>query len=216
MEPLGEEERRAIAAAPQYDRELMRQLGVARPEGAGKSLLELLNEPSLNVDGVRSAEVGDEARNVIPTEATATIDLRLVRGNDHRRQVDRLVEHIRAEGFHVVEREPTIEERGRHPLVARVTRRGGYNAERTPMSTPFARAVVAAVQRASAEPVVALPTLGGSLPLSIFRESLGATTVTVPIANYDNNQHAENENLRLRNLWDGIEMMAALMTLGEF
>ena len=216
VEPLGEEERRALAAAPQYDEELRRQLGVARPEGAGKSLLELLNEPSLNVDGLRSAEVGAEARNVIPTTATATLDMRLVRGNDHRRQVDRLVEHVRAEGFYVVEREPTVEERRRHPLVARVTRRGGYNAERTPMGTPLARAVVAAVQSVSKEPVVSLPTLGGSLPLSIFRESLGADTVTVPIANYDNNQHAENENLRLQNLWDGIEMMAALMTIGEF
>jgi acetylornithine deacetylase/succinyl-diaminopimelate desuccinylase-like protein len=212
-EPLGEDERRAIAAAPKYDAELREQLGVARPEGAGKSLLELLNEPSLNVDGLRSAEVGDEARNVIPTTATATLDLRLVKGNDHRRQVERVVEHVRAEGFHVVEREPTAEERRRHPLVARVTRRGGYNAERTPMGTPFARAVLAAVQTVSAEPVVALPTLGGSLPLSIFRESLGATTVTVPVANYDNNQHAENENIRLRNLWDGVETMAALMTM---
>jgi acetylornithine deacetylase/succinyl-diaminopimelate desuccinylase-like protein len=212
-EPLGEAERRALASAPQYDAELQKQLGIARPEGAGRSLLELLHEPSLNVDGVRSAEVGDEARNVIPTTATATLDLRLVKGNDHRRQVERVVEHVRAQGFYVVEREPTLEERRRHPRVARVTRRGGYNAERTPMDTPFARAVLAAVQSVSAEPVVALPTLGGSLPLSIFRESLGANTVTVPIANHDNNQHAENENLRLQNLWDGVETMAALMMM---
>jgi len=216
VEPLGDAERRAIAAAPQYDAELQKQLGIARPEGAGKSLLELLNEPSLNVDGVRSAEVGDEARNVIPTSATATLDLRLVRGNDHRRQVERVVEHVRAQGFHVVEREPTADERRRHPRVARVRRRGGYNAERTTMDSPLARAVVAAVQTTSAEQVVALPTLGGSLPLSIFRESLGATTVTVPIANYDNNQHAENENVRLQNLWDGIETMAALMRIADF
>jgi acetylornithine deacetylase/succinyl-diaminopimelate desuccinylase-like protein len=29
----------------------------------------------------------------------------------------------------------------------------------------------------------------------------------------DNNQHAENENIRLQNLWDGIETMAAVMTM---
>jgi len=81
------------------------------------------------------------------------------------------------------------------------------------MDSPVGRAVLAAVQSVSAEPVVALPTLGGSLPLSIFRETLGATTVTVPIANYDNNQHAEDENVRLRNLWEGVEIMAAVMTL---
>lgn len=213
VEPLGEVEKRAIAAAPQYDDELKTQLGIARPDGAGRSLLELLNQPSLNVDGIRSADVGADARNIIPTTATATVDMRLVKGNDHRRQVERLIAHIRGEGYHVTEREPTEEERLRHPRLARVVARGGYNAERTPMDAPFSRAVVAAVESVSEEPVVALPTLGGSLPLSIFRESLGATTVTVPIANYDNNQHAENENLRLGNLWDGVEIMAALMRM---
>jgi acetylornithine deacetylase/succinyl-diaminopimelate desuccinylase-like protein len=50
----------------------------------------------------------------------------------------------------------------------------------------------------------------------MFREALDATVIIVPIANHDNNQHAPNENLRLQNLWDGIEIYAALMArLGE-
>jgi acetylornithine deacetylase/succinyl-diaminopimelate desuccinylase-like protein len=56
-----------------------------------------------------------------------------------------------------------------------------------------------------------MPSLGGSLPLYLFEKHLGAPTITVPAANYDNNQHAENENLRIGNLWDAIETMAALM-----
>jgi acetylornithine deacetylase/succinyl-diaminopimelate desuccinylase-like protein len=213
-EPLGEAERRALAEAPAYDEELKKELGINRPEGAGRSLLELINQPSLNVNGLTSAETGALSRNVIPTTAVAALDLRLVRGNDHRRQVGRLVAHIRAEGFHVTEREPTDEERRAHPLVARVrVAPGGYNAERTPMDLPVSRAVVEAVQSTSELPVVRMPTLGGSLPLSLIRETLGAPTLTVPVANYDNNQHAENENVRLQNLWDGIETMAALMTL---
>jgi len=214
VEPLGEAERRAIAEAPAYDELLRRELGLARAEGGGKSLLELINEPSLNVNGMTSAETGPLSRNVTPTTATAALDLRLVRGNDYRRQVERLVAHIRGQGFHVLDREPTDAERLAHPLIARVTHRpGGYNAERTPMDSPLSKAVVAAVQSVSREPVVRLPTLGGSLPLSLIRETLGAPTITVPIANHDNNQHAENENIRLQNLWDGIEIMAALMTL---
>ncbi len=81
------------------------------------------------------------------------------------------------------------------------------------MDLPVSRAVVAAVQTTSAQPIVLMPTLGGSLPLSLIRETLGAPTLTVPVANYDNNQHAENENIRLQNLWDGIETYAALMTM---
>ncbi|HEX8068700.1 MAG TPA: M20/M25/M40 family metallo-hydrolase [Pyrinomonadaceae bacterium] len=214
VEPLGAAERQALAEAPAYDEQLRRDLGLARTEGGARTLLELINEPSLNVNGLSSAETGALARNVIPTTATAALDLRLVRGNDYRRQVERLVAHIRRQGFYVVERDPTDAERLAHPLIARVTHRpGGYNAERTPMDLPVARGVVAAVQSAAAGPVVRLPTLGGSLPLALIRETLGAPTITVPIANYDNNQHAEDENIRLQNLWDGIEIMAALMTM---
>ena len=81
------------------------------------------------------------------------------------------------------------------------------------MDLPVALSVIAAVQATSAKPIVKLPTSGGSLPLSIITNNLRTVTITVPIANYDNNQHAENENIRLQNLWDGIETIAALMTM---
>jgi acetylornithine deacetylase/succinyl-diaminopimelate desuccinylase-like protein len=213
-EPLGSAERRAIADAPAYDEQLKKDLGIARPEGAGKSLLELINQPSLNVNGITSAETGALSRNVIPTTATAALDLRLVKGNDYRRQVERLIDHIKRQGFYVVDHEPTDAERAAHPLIAKVTHRaGGYNAERTPMDLPVSLSVVEAVQATSEEKIVRMPTLGGSLPLSLIRETLNVPTITVPIANYDNNQHAENENIRLQNLWDGIDTYAALMTM---
>src|SRR5215212_3641219 len=213
-EPLGEVERRAIADAPQYDEELKRQLGIKRTEGGGKSLLELINLPSLNINGFASGDVGALARNVIPTTATAVLDLRLVKGNDHQRQVQRLVDHVRKQGYHVTDREPSEAERAQYPLLARVTvRPGGYNAERTRMDLPISKAVIEAVQSTSPEKIVLLPTSGGSLPLSIITERLQTVTISVPIANYDNNQHAENENIRLQNFWDGIEIWAAIMTM---
>jgi acetylornithine deacetylase/succinyl-diaminopimelate desuccinylase-like protein len=214
VEPLGEAERRAISEAPAYDDQLRTQLGLAKTEGKGKSLLELINEPSMNINGMSSGDVGSLARNVIPTTATAVLDLRLVKGNDHKRQVQRLIDHIRSEGFHVIDRDPTEAERKQHALIAKVfTRKGGYNAERTRMDLPISIAVIEAVQSTSKDPIVRLPTLGGSLPLSIITDHLRTITITVPIANYDNNQHAENENIRLQNLWDGIETWAAVMTI---
>jgi acetylornithine deacetylase/succinyl-diaminopimelate desuccinylase-like protein len=214
VEPLGEAERRAIADAPQYDEELKKQLGLKRTEGGGKTLMELINIPSLNINGFASGDVGALARNVIPTTATAVLDLRLVKGNDHDRQTQRLIEHIRKQGYFVTDREPTDDERSRYPFLARVTvRPGGYNAERTRMDLPISIAVINAVQSTTPDRIVLLPTSGGSLPLSIITENLKTVTISVPIANYDNNQHAENENIRLQNLWDGIETLAALMTV---
>lgn len=214
VEPLGESELKAIREAPQFDEELKKQLGLAAAEGGGKSLLELINLPSLNINGMNSGNVGQLARNVIPATAEAVIDLRLVKGNDYRRQFEKLKKHIEAQGFYVISREPTADERQKHPLIAKVTHRaGGYNAQRTRMDLPVSLQVLKAVQAQSAQPIVKMPTLGGSLPLSIITETLEVVTITVPIANYDNNQHAENENIRLQNLWDGIEIFAGLMTM---
>jgi acetylornithine deacetylase/succinyl-diaminopimelate desuccinylase-like protein len=214
VEPLGQAEKRAIAEAPAYDDELRGQLGLAKSEGNGRLLMELINEPSLNINGINSGDVGALARNVIPTTATAVLDLRLVKGNDYRQQVQRLIGHIRKQGFYVIDHDPTDAERKQHALIAKVfARKGGYNAERTRMDLPISIAVVDAVQLTSKDPIVKLPTSGGSLPLSIITDHLKTVTITVPIANYDNNQHAENENIRLQNLWDGIETWAAVMMI---
>src|SRR5207253_3884349 len=123
VEPLGEAERRAIADAPSYDDELRSQLGFARAEGAGKSLLELINQPSLNINGFSSGDVGALARNVIPTTASAVLDLRLVKGTDLVRQVQKLIDHVRKQGFYVIDRDPTDDERKQHPLIAKVSTR---------------------------------------------------------------------------------------------
>jgi len=84
------------------------------------------------------------------------------------------------------------------------------------MDLPASRAVIAAVEEAAGGPVVKLPSLGGSIPMSLFAEKLGAPIIGIPIANHDNNQHAANENLRLQNLWDGIDTYAGLFArLGQ-
>lgn len=214
VEPLGAGEMKAIAEAPQYDEQLKRELGILYTEGGGKSLLERINQPSLNINGIRSGDVGEQARNVIPTTATTVLDLRLVKGNDHIRQVEKLRKHIESQGYYVTTQDPTDEERAKHPLIVKFIHvPGSYNAQRTRMDLPVSLAVVDAVQSTSKEPIIRMPSLGGSLPLSIISETLNVATITVPIANHDNNQHAENENIRIQNLWDGIETFASLMTM---
>src|SRR5256714_5040984 len=214
VEPLGDAERRAIADAPAYDDELRSELGLSRTEGNGKRLMEVINQPSLNINGISSGDVGALARNVIPTTATVVLDLRLVKGNSYKKQVEHLVDHIRKQGFFAIDHDPTEAERKAHALIAKVfARAGGYDAERTRMDIPISMAVIDAVQSTSKDSIVKLPTSGGSLPLSIITDRLKTVTITVPIVNYDNNQHAENENLRLQNLWDGIETLAAVMLM---
>ena len=124
-----------------------------------------------------------------------------------------MIEHLRSQGWHVIDHEPTDAERAEFGKLIKVEIGHGYNAQRTLMNLPIAQSVIAAVQSTTSEPIVKQPTSGGSLPLSVIEEKLGAKVISVPIVNYDNNQHAENENLLIRYLWEGFETFAALMTM---
>ena len=212
IEPLSETEKLAFAEAPNNDELLRRELGLGWTEGGGKQLIEVINLPSLNIRGFVSASVGATARNVIPATATVALDLRLGKGIDYRQAVERVLAHIRAQGFHIVEDEPDEATRLKYPKVIKVRRQGGYNAARTSMDLPISRAIIAAVESAHGK-IVTLPTLGGSVPLYIFTDNLRTPCIGVPIANHDNNQHSANENMRLQNLWDGIETMAVLLAI---
>jgi acetylornithine deacetylase/succinyl-diaminopimelate desuccinylase-like protein len=213
IQPLSETERRAVAEAPDVDRDLMRELWLGRAEGGGKKLVELLNLPSLNIRGMSAARTGAQASNVIPASATASIDIRLVKGIDHDAAAARVVEHIRKQGYYIVDHDPDAQTRMSHAKVSKVeVEAGGYNAARTSMDLPISQLVLRTAESAGG-PVVKLPTMGGSVPLYMIEETLHAPTITVPIANHDNNQHSFDENIRLENLWDGIDLLAALLAM---
>lgn len=218
VEPLGDEERRALEALPAYDEELKRELGMLWSEGTPATLAERLMLPALTIRGMTSANTGRLATNVIPTQATASLGIRLVKGNEPAHMRGLVEAHIRAQGYHIVRDDPDAETRLRHPKIAKVTGGGGYPAARTSMSDPKVREIIAAAgaaaDRAFGEgSLVLTPALGGSLPLYLFTDVLGKPFVNVPVANHDNNQHAPDENLRLANLWYAIDLYAALLTM---
>jgi len=212
--PLSPRERKALNEVPAADEQMKKELGIAAVDMPGTSLSEAINLPSLNINGMQSGNVGKLASNQIPTFATAVLDLRLVLGNDWKRQQQKVVDHIKAQGYFVTDHEPTDEERNTYGKIIKVILKDdGYNAQRTSMDLPIIEKVITAVKNSTTGQVVLQPTMGGSLPLFLFEQYLGAKTVTVPIANHDNNQHAENENIRIGNLFDGIITMASLMMI---
>ena len=212
VRPLSESEKRAIAEVPRVDEDLEKELGIARPEGGGASLVELLHRPAINVRGISAGHVGEEAANVIVPEAKASIDFRLVPDETPESVRGRVEAFLEKEGWFLVHGNaaPDAATRLAHPKIARLEWEGGYPPARTSMDLPFSRAVIAAAERAAGGPVVRMPTLGGSIPMYLFQNGGKTPVVGVPIANHDNNQHSANENIRLKNLWDGIELYATL------
>jgi acetylornithine deacetylase/succinyl-diaminopimelate desuccinylase-like protein len=207
-------EKKALDEVPAVDEQMKKELGISAVEMQGVSLSEAINQPSLNINGMQSGNVGKQASNQIPTYATAVIDLRTVLGNDWKRQQQKVIDHIKAQGYYVTGDEPTSDERNKYAKIIKVISSGdGMNAQRTSMDLPIIQKVIAAIKTTSSDQVVLQPTMGGSLPLYLFEKYLDAKTITIPIANHDNNQHAENENIRVGNLFDGIETMGALMMI---
>jgi acetylornithine deacetylase/succinyl-diaminopimelate desuccinylase-like protein len=210
--PLGPVERQALASAPVNDEMLRKEFELGHTDGDGKHLLELLNEPSLNINGISSGQTGAHATNSIPHTATVDLDLRLVVGVEGKKQQQRVIDYVRSQGFFVTEKEPTREELLSHAKVAFIQADQVEAASRTPMDLPIAADVIQAVKSARGG-VILIPTMGGTVPLEVMEHAAHTRTITVPIANHDDNQHAANENLRLQNLWDGIETMAALIAM---
>jgi len=208
--PLGVEERQALSNAPTYDSELLKEFGIAQSDGDGKTLLELITLPSLNIDGITSGWSGEQAKSIIPDQAVASLDMRLVKNIQPARQIERLIAHIRKQGYTVVDREPTIHERQTFPRIARVDHDKGYPAAGTPMNLPVSRALAAVVDAATGEPALKMPPMGGSVPMYVFEE-LRLPVIGVPIVNFDDNQHSPNENLRLGFFWRGMEIYGAVL-----
>ena len=209
--PLTARERAAVDAMPFNDADLARELQFGEAEGGGRKLADLINEPSLNIRGLRSGYVGDESQNVVPERAEASCDIRLVKDLDPDRQITLVIAHIEKQGYFVVrDRAPTSEERRAHARVARLDYGGGYPATRTSMDLPVSVAVARVLDDALGGGVVKAPTLGGSVPMHLF-DRLGLPVIGVPIVNYDNSQHSHNENLRVGHFWRGIETYAALL-----
>jgi acetylornithine deacetylase/succinyl-diaminopimelate desuccinylase-like protein len=205
-------ERAILDAVPDDSQRMLSTFGVAEPEKAFPRLQDALQYPTLNIRGLASSFVGENARTIVPDRATAALDIRLVKETSADDLIAKLRAHIEKQGYHFVDGEPDDVTRAKHSRIARLSVNGPIiNAFRTPVDNPRAQAVVASLTRTFGTPPVQLRTLGGTVPIAAFIEKLGFPALIVPTVNFDNNQHEENENLRLGALFDGIVTIAAVI-----
>jgi acetylornithine deacetylase/succinyl-diaminopimelate desuccinylase-like protein len=160
--------------------ELRRSLGLAHTEAKDAPLAERIMLPALNVRGIQVGAVGEQAANVISSEARASFDFRLVPNQTPERVRELVNAHIARQGYFVTSDSVTMAMRLAHSKVARVRwSAGGYQASRASMEEPFARAVVRAVGDGIGKPPLLLPTMGGSGPLYLFEQVLHTPIITL-------------------------------------
>jgi acetylornithine deacetylase/succinyl-diaminopimelate desuccinylase-like protein len=209
--PVSAADRAALAALPDVESGLKGALGLGRNIGPPR-LADGYMAPTLNIRAIHGGDDGPSAANAITTEANASIDIRLVPGETPQRVRELTETWLAKQGWHIVRTAPDLATRLAHPKVVRINWDAGESiATESPMDGPPAKAVAASISRTVGYPVLKLPYSGGSSGMAEIVNQMKAPMVGVSIANYDDNQHAQNENLRLGNLWDGIEVYAGLL-----
>jgi len=208
---LTDEVREVLASVPDDEEYIQNKLGIAEPERVGGNLQEAIQYPSLNVRGMSSGWVGSKVRTIIPAAAVANLDVRLVKESDPERLIRLIREHIEGKGYHILETEPTDEEREEYPRLVSMSSNIAYQAFRTDLDTPIGQWLSRALQSAHGEIPVKIRTHGGSVPISPFVNTLDVPAVLVPVVNPDNNQHSPNENVRLREYFLGVKTIAGIL-----
>ena len=203
-----------LAAVPDDRSGCLHDWGVARADAIGSTIQEALQYPSLNIRGMQAGHIGSEAAAIVPSVAVAEIDVRTVPESDPARLFALIVDHIRAQGYLVIDRAPTGEERANHAKIASwiAHRRSGTRAVRTPLDAPVGRWMERALRASFGDEPVRIRMMGGTIPTDALVRRLGIPFAILPLANHDDNQHAPNENLRLANIQNGVRTLLELVT----
>jgi len=206
------EEKRILDQVPDDENEIKRKLGIGSTDQVGNTYQESLQYPSLNIRGLSSGWVGDEARTIVPADATAEIDIRLVPESDPERLFSLVRQHIEKMGYHVLDKDPTDEERMKYPKLVKWEGSISYQAFRTPFDSEPGVFLKKAMVRAFGKDPIMKRISGGSLPIAPFVDALSVPAVTVVTVNADNNQHGPDENIRLGNYKEGIKTALSILT----
>ncbi len=200
-----------LKAVPDDEAQIKDRLQIAETDQVGSYYQESIQYPSLNIRGMQSGWINEKVRTIIPGWARAEIDVRLVLETNPNRLIQLISDHVVSQGYYVIDREPTKEERLEHALIATLTHEISYQSFRTDFNSEVGLWLTKALKSAFGEDPIRIRMSGGSIPISPFVNTLNIPAVTVPTVNRDNNQHSPNENLRLGNYRDGIKTMIAIL-----
>nr|WP_298999236.1 M20/M25/M40 family metallo-hydrolase [uncultured Allomuricauda sp.] len=209
---IDSETEKILKAVPDNEKQIQDRLQIAATDKVGKYYQEAIQYPSLNIRGMQSGWINEKVRTIIPGWARAEIDIRLVLESDPERLIQLVKNHIESEGYVVLDREPTKEERLKHEKIATFTYEVSYQSFRTDFNSEVGLWLRSALKRAFEKEPIMIRMSGGSIPISPFVTTLDIPAVTVPTVNRDNNQHSPNENLRLGNYREGIKTMIAILS----
>ena len=208
---ITEEVSEILNSVPDSKEEINNSLVIFKEESVGKSYQESLQYPTLNVRQIGTSWKGNGLKTIIPEYATAYIDVRLVEETDGKTQLEKIKNHMKAQGYLVLDRAPTDLERLSNDKIVTFKGNPGVNAFRTGLSAPFGEKLRSALKKAFGKEPISIRTMGGTIPIIPAINELDIPAIIVPMVNMDNNQHNPNENIRIGNIRQGIKICLAIL-----
>nr|WP_299000828.1 M20/M25/M40 family metallo-hydrolase [uncultured Allomuricauda sp.] len=209
---IDENTKSILKSVPDDARAISEKLQFKTAEKVGSFYQESLQYPSLNIRGMGSGWIGDEARTIVPKSATAELDLRLVPETDGNRLKKLVKDHIKKQGFYVMDKIPSKEERMSHDKIITIKEGTVTDAFRTNLDNPYGNFLANTLKTAFDEEVVQIRIMGGTVPIAPFINELKIPAFVVPMVNSDNNQHSPNENLKIGQLAYGIQVFYTILS----
>jgi acetylornithine deacetylase/succinyl-diaminopimelate desuccinylase-like protein len=195
--PLTEPERQALAYLPIDVDEVKRSLGLkSLDEPQERGYFERLAAwPTLTINGIHGGYGGPGPKTVLPHEAVARCDIRLVEAQGAGEILAKVKSHVQ-----------------RFAPEVSVISKGGMDPSKTPLDSPFTEPIRLAIHAAQGAFPLLVPAMGASLPEYVFTKTLGIPTFGVPYANADESNHAPNENMEVARFFLGIKTGAAMLS----
>jgi acetylornithine deacetylase/succinyl-diaminopimelate desuccinylase-like protein len=195
VESPTEFERKLLSEIPFDEEGTKKHLGITEFDGpADMSYYEkIMFQPTFTIAGLGSGYTGAGKKSVIPSEAVVRLESRLVPGQQPDKVLEAIEQHVR---MYIPD--------------AEITKLAGQPPSKTSPELPVSRAAVASMEEAYGVPPVVMPLLGATAPNYVFTDDLGLPAIWTTYANYDEDNHAPNENMTLRAFRDGIVASAVL------
>ena len=160
-----------------------------------EALKALLCQPTCTINGFVSGYTGKGSKTVLPHEAIAKLDFRLVPNQKSNEIYRKLVKHLKKHGFGDLE----------------IIKHGSTEPTKTPINDPFAKLVTETAKKVYGKKAVIYPISAGSGPMHLFRNFLGYPVVSVGCSHPEANTHAPNENLKIESFIKGTKFIATLI-----
>ncbi|WP_155972683.1 M20/M25/M40 family metallo-hydrolase [Streptococcus ruminantium] len=162
-------------------------------------LKRLYFEPSITIEGLSTGYLGQGVKTIIPAQASAKMEVRLVPGLEPHDVLDKIRKHLDRHGFEKVEISFTL----------------GEMSYRSDMSAPAIVNVIELAKKLTPEGVAVLPTSPGTGPMHTVFHALGVPIAGFGLGNANSRDHAGDENVSIVDYYSHVKLVEELIASYE-